>query len=73
MVRFYGADNQEKIVELIEGAGYDATIEQVEKLGPSPKGRDMSDDVWRAELSIRGMSCSSCVARPSFLSVRKGA
>ena len=61
LVRFYGVDNQEKIVKLIRGAGYDATIEQVEKLGPSPKVRDMSDDIWRAELSIRGMSCSSCV------------
>lgn len=63
LVRFYGAEKQQEIVALIEGAGYDAKIEQVEQLGPTPKARDTSADVWRAELSISGMSCSSCVGK----------
>lgn len=61
LVRFYGVNKQQAIVELIESAGYDAKIEQVEKLGATPKARDPSSDIWRAELSISGMTCSSCV------------
>ncbi|KHN95698.1 ATPase, P-type, heavy metal translocating [Metarhizium album ARSEF 1941] len=64
VVRFRGADKQQDIVELIESAGYDAKVEQVEKLAASsPKDRDGSSDLWRAELSIGGMTCSSCVGK----------
>lgn len=63
LVRFYQADKQEEIIQLIESAGYDAKIERVEMLGATSKPRDTSKDVWRAQLSIGGMSCSSCVGK----------
>lgn len=61
LVRFYGADNAPEIVQIIEDGGYDAKIEQVETLGGVARARETSGDIWRAELSITGMSCSSCV------------
>ena len=64
-ITFYGPGRQQQITELIESAGYDATIEQVQEVDTSSQGKphEPSSDIWRAELSIVGMSCSSCVGK----------
>ncbi|KAG9254389.1 E1-E2 ATPase-domain-containing protein [Emericellopsis atlantica] len=65
LVRFRGADKAEDIVRLIEDIGYDARIESVQILDSkqSPNTPDAPNDVWRAQVSINGMSCSSCVGK----------
>ncbi|KAK7224975.1 hypothetical protein V2G26_012978 [Clonostachys chloroleuca] len=65
IVRFHGGpDKAQAIADLIEDAGYEAAVEQVERVltdHPQSASRDASSNTWRAELSIGGMSCSSCV------------
>uniref|UniRef100_A0A0B7KMP0 HMA domain-containing protein n=1 Tax=Bionectria ochroleuca TaxID=29856 RepID=A0A0B7KMP0_BIOOC len=64
IVRFHGGpDKAQTVADLIEDAGYEATVEQVERVlsEPQPTSRDTSSNTWRAELSVGGMSCSSCV------------
>ncbi|VUC31569.1 unnamed protein product [Clonostachys rosea] len=63
-VRFHGGpDKAQAIADLIEDSGYEATLEKVERVLPDSQStsRDASSNKWRAELSVGGMSCSSCV------------
>ncbi|KAF2682872.1 copper-transporting P-type ATPase [Lentithecium fluviatile CBS 122367] len=51
-VIFHGKGRVAEIIETIEGAGFDATLEKLDE--PQP-------DKWRATYAIGGMTCSSCV------------
>ncbi|KAK6357686.1 hypothetical protein TWF718_001994 [Orbilia javanica] len=64
LVRFYGKENAEQIVDLIESAGYEGKIENTEPFNKATKpGGPIGSPIWRAEFSIAGMSCSSCVGK----------
>ncbi|KAJ4306019.1 hypothetical protein N0V88_000811 [Collariella sp. IMI 366227] len=55
-------DRAESLVEAIEDLGYEATLDTVTDLNqgkPKHKGTDNAD-MWRATVSIGGMTCASC-------------
>ena len=51
-VVFHGKDRVAEVIEAIEDAGFDATLENLDE--PQP-------DKWLATYAIGGMTCSSCV------------
>lgn len=53
-VVFEGREKLNDIIEAIEDAGFDASLENIEQL-----------DKWRATYAIGGMTCSSCVGNVS--------
>lgn len=60
----YGRLHTDEIVRAVTDLGYEASIERVgredspEVLANQPSAKD----IWKAQYSIRGMTCSSCVA-----------
>ncbi|EWY79724.1 hypothetical protein FOYG_17119 [Fusarium oxysporum NRRL 32931] len=62
-VEFDGEQNAEELVKIVDGLGYEASLEQVDELPPaSEAGPRAVVDLWKASYSIGGMTCSSCVA-----------
>ena len=64
-VEFEAGNNAEELVRVIEGLGYEASLEHVDKL-PSDKrapevGSGAGGNMWSAVYSVGGMTCSSCV------------
>jgi Cu+-exporting ATPase len=62
-VLFEGRHNAEQIKTTIEDAGFDATIESIEaKITKKPQEvkKIEARELWRAEYSIGGMTCSAC-------------
>lgn len=53
-VVFEGKERLREVVEAIEDAGFDASVERIEHL-----------DTWRATYAIGGMTCSACVSNVS--------
>jgi Cu+-exporting ATPase len=51
-VEFYGKGRAAEVIEAIEDAGFDTTLEKLDE--PQP-------EKWRATYAIGGMTCSSCV------------
>ena len=64
-VEFEGASNAEEVVRVIEGLGYEASLENVDELHSDKRapqgGSRVGANLWRAVYSIEGMTCSSCV------------
>lgn len=61
-VDFLSHHKANELVEIIEGVGYEAAVEQVDELPPQTQvGMDDSSTLWKGTLSIGGMTCSSCV------------
>ncbi|KAG7294439.1 hypothetical protein NEMBOFW57_004512 [Staphylotrichum longicolle] len=67
-IDMFSDHDAQELVEIVKGAGYEATVEQVEQVEqaehPNSSGRtgpDPSLVQWQATLSIGGMTCSSCV------------
>lgn len=61
-VVFESKENTPKIVEAVEDAGYKATVESVNPVNTSRKGKQSTPSTWRATYAIGGMTCSSCVS-----------
>lgn len=63
-VNFEGHHDAEQLVTAIDEIGYEARLEGVERLQlPPPTGRSaVASELWKASLSIEGMTCSSCVS-----------
>jgi heavy metal translocating P-type ATPase len=63
-VSFEGRHHADAIVQTIEGAGFDCTLENIEQVSKPSEKRDakgsVPDDMWRAEYAIGGMTCSAC-------------
>jgi P-type Cu+ transporter len=61
-VVFEGRHHADAIVQTIEDAGFDCSIENVEELTTSSEQKDTKkeSDMWRAEYAIGGMTCSAC-------------
>jgi heavy metal translocating P-type ATPase len=64
-VDMFSDHDAQELVTIFKGAGYEATVEQVERVEqqtpPGRNGPDGSLVQWQATLSIGGMTCSSCV------------
>lgn len=62
-VVFSGAGNEAKVIESIDDAGYDFTLESIEEVRKAAKQRSQKDseDLWKASYAIGGMTCSACV------------
>ncbi|KAK5112752.1 hypothetical protein LTR62_003850 [Meristemomyces frigidus] len=62
-VDFEGHHDAEELVTAIDEIGYEARLEEVERLQPPPEtGRHAAaSELWKASFSIEGMTCSSCV------------
>lgn len=62
-VTFQGYGNEAKIIESVEDAGYDISLEGLEEVQKPPKNKSSMDrsDMWKASYSIGGMTCSACV------------
>ncbi|KAF2096665.1 heavy metal translocatin [Rhizodiscina lignyota] len=63
-VVFEGKDHSKDIVEAIEDAGFEATIESLEEVRDASRKRQSQalSDTWKVDYAIEGMTCSSCVA-----------
>jgi P-type Cu+ transporter len=63
-VTFEGRHHADAIVQTIEDAGFDCTLENVEQLSKPAEQQDGkssgNDDMWRVEYAIGGMTCSAC-------------
>lgn len=55
-----GKDRSDQLVELIEDLGYEATVDRMNEI-QGLKEKKPVEQLWRASLSIEGMTCSSCV------------
>lgn len=61
-VKFDGDQNAEELVKIIDGLGYESSLEDVDELPPAPgAGLRATPNLWKASYSIGGMTCSSCV------------
>ncbi|PVH78956.1 heavy metal translocatin [Cadophora sp. DSE1049] len=61
-VRFEGEERLEELANIIDSAGYESTVEQVDEIAYPERIRSRAmSNVWRASYAIGGMSCSSCV------------
>lgn len=60
-VRFAGQHSPDDLIRAITSLGYNASLEQVEKLPVVPTSKLPASKLWKASLSIEGMTCSSCV------------
>ncbi|KAK0249280.1 hypothetical protein LTS09_015542 [Friedmanniomyces endolithicus] len=63
VVEFEGEHDAKDLVTIIEEIGYEASVEKVVQLplvaATTPR---TAADVWKASLSIEGMTCSACVS-----------
>ena len=64
-VKYHGADHLPEIIEALEDIGFDAAVQSTRNLSQAMKSKRPSVDRWKATYSVRGMSCSSCVAKIS--------
>ncbi|KAK6433811.1 hypothetical protein LTR95_010012 [Oleoguttula sp. CCFEE 5521] len=61
-VVFEGEHDAEELVTIIDAVGYEASLEEVTKRLPAPATvGHTAADLWKASVSIEGMTCSSCV------------
>ena len=61
-VTFDGREHLQEIVETVENAGYDATLDHVNEIGGKEESKTRpKSELWRALYAISGMTCSSCV------------
>ncbi|THY35458.1 heavy metal translocatin [Aureobasidium pullulans] len=59
-VTFSGRDNDKVILESIDDAGYDISLNEIEKLGNKQK-QSPDEHTWKATFSVTGMTCAACV------------
>jgi Cu+-exporting ATPase len=60
-VTFDGKDRGDEIVQTIEDAGFDATLENLEQIQSKQRITSLHEsDIWRAHYAIGGMTCSAC-------------
>ncbi|KAF2435828.1 heavy metal translocatin [Tothia fuscella] len=58
---FDGKQHGEEIVQTIEDAGFDATMENLEQVKSKQRVASVKEsDLWRAHYAIGGMTCSAC-------------
>ena len=61
-VIFDGEEHVHEIIQTIEDAAFDVSLEALEEDTPKRSTRAPVVDVWRAQYAIGGMTCSSCVS-----------
>ncbi|GME61192.1 ATPase P-type K/Mg/Cd/Cu/Zn/Na/Ca/Na/H-transporter [Neofusicoccum parvum] len=60
-VEFEGKENVDSVIEAIEDAGFDASLDSLEEVDNRRKSVRAPDvDKWRGVFSIGGMTCSAC-------------
>lgn len=59
-VTFEGEHRAKDLVKVIEGAGYDATVEQVDEI--QLKSKTLASDTWQVVYAVEGMTCAACVS-----------
>lgn len=64
-VEIYGRNHLKDIVEIIEGIGYTATVEETEEVEAASTQSQRKTDEWHATYSVDGMTCSACVGKIS--------
>ncbi|KAK0263337.1 hypothetical protein LTS09_002529 [Friedmanniomyces endolithicus] len=63
VVEYEGEHDAKDLTTIIEDIGYEASVEKVVQLPPVAAAAPRAAvDVWKASLSIEGMTCSACVS-----------